>query len=299
MFKLSKTFSAHKDSITECTLSSDSLYSISASVDNTIAIWNINSLEHVTSLRHPTSVSSVDLSKDDSKIVSSSSHFVHLFDVSSGKELNRYSSNLSRVVSTRFFHYNSLLVSANVSGEVFFWDVRKHRSKPVHSVSFPDSISSISCYQFGKPLVGVGFSDSFCRVIDFTTNQIYSDNIGQSSTGICLSPDGFYYVSLSSCSSFVYLIDVFDGSCLVKIKVADRDYKSPIRVSPFGDLIAFSDQIGDVTVFDPVNDNSQVLKCGEDVITALSFGNQRHVDSFEGLTLLVGDKKGRIHSFVY
>ncbi|KAL0232795.1 hypothetical protein GEMRC1_011542 [Eukaryota sp. GEM-RC1] len=289
--------------LTSVSISSDSCYAVFSGLDAAVQIYNIQSSQSLTKFLHPTSVSSLDLSMDDSRICSSSARFLHFWDTSSGQEIRRIeASSSSRIVSSRFFQSKSLVLTASVDGSLCLFDLRKPRSKPVQYFSFPNSLTGLSCYEFGKPIALSSTSNGTAHVIDFTAAKTLNDNLCSSAiSGCVLSPDVMYYSVITTeveGQSYLIVMDSIDGSCLVRERVSPRSTRTPIITSNFGDFVLYqSDQT--IKVIDMnADDVSYAFDCKDDV-TCLSLQRQSlsNCGSFSDLKFLAGTKMGKLNIF--
>ncbi|KAL0219864.1 hypothetical protein P9112_005517 [Eukaryota sp. TZLM1-RC] len=271
-------------------VSSDDAYAVVGS-GSTAKILNIDLSTPVTALSHPSSVSSISLSRDNTRLCSSSSRFCHYYDVTTASELRRLSSSMSRLSCSRFFSHRSLLVSGDVAGGVYLYDPRRHASTPIQTFSVSDSVSAISSHQFGHSTFLCGASNGDAYLYDLRNCAVKKDELGAKLLNVSQSPCFYYYSFISNKS--VGIVDCLDGSCLKLIEVDNSKINQRLGLSIIrnGDCLVYSDRSGKVFIYDLLIDD--VIDCVDvenGPVSAISLCNSNSNEF-----ILVGSFSGSVY----
>lgn len=148
-FKLLHTFRGHHKAITRIAWSPFGKILASASIDNTIRLWNAESGKLLQTLKgHFSWVTNIAWSPDGQTLASSSyDKTIRLWDVESGKLCQTLEGHLEWVVSVAWSPDGQTLASASLDQNIWLWDIEsgilrqtlKGHSKPALSIAWsPD-----------------------------------------------------------------------------------------------------------------------------------------------------------------
>eukprot|EP01126_Amoeba_proteus_P023203 TRINITY_DN2334_c0_g5_i1.p1 TRINITY_DN2334_c0_g5~~TRINITY_DN2334_c0_g5_i1.p1 ORF type:complete len:288 (-),score=58.64 TRINITY_DN2334_c0_g5_i1:83-946(-) len=123
-FKTVATYVGHSKRVNECKLTSDGLFFVSTSMDQTSKLWQASPKADLMTFRGiGANVFTCDISHDDQYLVTGSSdHAVRVWDIQSGEELGCLKGHEDWVTSVRFSPYSRRLVSGSRDGKIIVWD---------------------------------------------------------------------------------------------------------------------------------------------------------------------------------
>jgi WD40 repeat protein len=117
-------FAGHTAAVIGSTLTPDGKFAISASADKTIRIWNTVDGKQLRAITDPAVVTSMSVSRDDTKIAVAGADFaVRLYNQADGKLLATLSGHTAAVRSLAFSADNTRLVSAGSDDSSIVWNV--------------------------------------------------------------------------------------------------------------------------------------------------------------------------------
>lgn len=126
---LIRTLAGHTREVSDCAISPDTTFIVSASYDKTLKVWDARSggLSHTLS-GHTGEVLGCAVSPDNSYIVSASwDGSLKIWDAKSGKEIRTLTGHRDKVNSCTVSADGSLILSASDDGTLKLWDVRSGR----------------------------------------------------------------------------------------------------------------------------------------------------------------------------
>ncbi len=282
----------HQKTVKYLQYSPDGAFLASASMDNTIGIWNVaDGTLHARLTGHDAEVFSVAFNPD-SKLLASGSYdkTVKLWDVASGQILQTLDGETVHVESVAFNADGTRLLSGGWDGTVRVWDIPSRKlletfstkkdglSSAITNVMFsPDNATIIAATSSGHL-----FFRENSNPVRFTSLQAHNNVI----TRIALSPDGTKLVS-GSWDKSVKLWDVRTRT-LLNTFTAHTDNVNSVKFSPDGSLVASASNDATIMLWDVATGQTYAtLKGNGNSVFSLSF-------SQSPLTLASGDSSGEL-----
>ncbi len=202
----------HTNAVTSVCFSPDGRYTLSASWDNTLRLWDVKTGKELQTFEgHESCVTSACFSPDGRYALSASwDHNIILWDVKTGKQIRSFKGHTSVVTSVCFSPDGRYALSASWDQNIILWDVQtgkqirsfKGHSKKVESVCFsPDGRFALSA------------SDDATLILwDVQTGKEIRSFEGHKDfvTSACFSPDGRFALSASFDATLI-LWDVQTG----------------------------------------------------------------------------------------
>ncbi|KAL1644350.1 hypothetical protein SLS61_008857, partial [Didymella pomorum] len=180
-----QTLEGHSRYVSSVAFSHDSSKLASASLDNTVKVWDASSGACLQTLEgHSSSVRSVAFSHDSSKLASASwDYTVKVWDASSGACLQTLEGHSSYVESVAFSHDSSKLASASYDKTVKVWDASsgaclqtlEGHSSSVRSVAFSHDSSKLASASHDKTVKVWDASSGAClQTLEGHSSDVYS-----------------------------------------------------------------------------------------------------------------------------
>ncbi|MCC5897503.1 MAG: hypothetical protein JJU32_06235 [Phormidium sp. BM_Day4_Bin.17] len=237
------SFEGHSDSVTTARFTPNGRQVLSASSDETVNLWDMQTGELLQSLEgHSAQVNNVQFSDDGRQVVSASSdETVKLWDVQTGELLQSFEGHSGRVNNVQFSGDGRQVVSASWDGTVKLWDVQTGELlQSLEYVGNPQfsrdgrQVSSLLHYRIVLYRNDAASSHRIEKVIvklwDVQTGELlnsFEDDFGEDIFAL-LSPDGRQVV-LASADGTMKLWDVQTGELLH----AFDGHSSPVKTAQF------------------------------------------------------------------
>jgi WD40 repeat protein len=197
---LIRTLEGHSAAVNCVALSPDGRRAVSASEDNTLKVWDLETGRELRTLKgHSDSVAGVAVSPNGQRAVSASwDYTVKLWDLETGRELHSESGHFDFVQSVVMSPDGRWTVSASRDKALYVWDLESGRIlKTLEGHSKP--INSVALSADGRWAVSAS-ADTTLKIWDLETGcelrtlKGHSDSVN----GVAISSDGRRAVSASS-----------------------------------------------------------------------------------------------------
>ncbi|MBD2727991.1 ribosome assembly protein 4 [Nostoc sp. FACHB-892] len=249
-FQELNTLEGHNSSVSSVVFSSDGQRLASASVDNTIKLWDVASGKAVQTLTgHSSAVISVVFSPDGQRLASASAdNTIKLWDVASGKAVQTLTGHSSAVYSVVFSPDGQRLASASADNTIKLWDVAS--GKAVQTLTGHSSwVYSVVFSPNGQRLASASV-DNTIKLWDVATGKAVQTLTGHSNTviSVVFSPDGQRLASASA-DNTIKLWDVASGKA-VQTLTGHSSWVYSVVFSPDGQRLASASYDNTIKLWD-------------------------------------------------
>jgi WD40 repeat protein len=197
---LLRTLVGHSNFVTAVALTPGGEQAVSASLDNTLKVWDLETGQELrTLIGHSSWVHGVAISPDGRRVISASEDgTLKLWDFDSGHELHTLSGHVNAVNATAVTSEGRFAVSASSDKTLKVWDLvsgKEIRTLAGHT----DSVNAVSISPDNLHVISAS-SDGTLKVWNLETGEQLRDLIGHSGavTGIAMITGGSRVVSASS-----------------------------------------------------------------------------------------------------
>ncbi|QDL12402.1 serine/threonine protein kinase [Brasilonema octagenarum UFV-E1] len=199
-FFLKSTLTGHTDWVWSVAISPDGKTLVSASIDKTIKIWNLQTGELKSTLTgHTDSVNSVAISPDGKTLVSGSwDNTIKIWNLQTGELKSTLTGHTYWVVSVAISPDGKTLVSGSFDSTIKIWNLQTPELQSTLT-GHTYSVYSVAISPDGKTLVS-GSTDSTIKIWNLQTPELQSTLTGHTNvvTSVAISPDGKTLVSGSA-----------------------------------------------------------------------------------------------------
>ena len=285
---LIRTLTGHNDEVKAVSVTPDGLKAVSASYDNTLKLWDLETGKKLlTFIGYNSSVTAVSVTPDGLKAVSASDDkTLKLWDLETGKKLLTFTGHNSSVTAVSVTPDGLKAVSASNDNTLKLWDletgkelltVTRHNSR-VNAVSItPDGLKAVSASY-----------DHTLKLWDVATGKELLTFTGHNDLvyAVSVTPDGLKAVSASN-DNTLKVWDLETGRELLTFKGHNDEVKA-VSVTPDGLKAVSASYDNTLKLWD--------LETGREIYT---FSGDSPIYccavSPDGLTIVAGDSSGKVH----
>lgn len=239
-----RTFKGHNRFVNAVAISPDGTLGLSASMDHTLRLWELNSGKHIRSFSgqdnppdgHTDNVTSVAISPDGKLALSGSAdETLRLWELKTGKCLRRFEGYTDIVTSVTISPNGKFGLSGSLDKNLWLWNLTTGkflRSFEGHT----DSVYSVAITPNGKLAVS-GSWDKTLRLWSLKTGKCLRIFEGHIDTveSVVVSPNGKYVLS-GSADETLRLWELTSGKCL-RIFQGHTDSVESVAISPDGKFV--------------------------------------------------------------
>ncbi len=283
----------HTDSIDSIAFSSDGKRLVSASEDNTIKLWDVETSKEVLTLPIG-ELWSVAFSSDNKTIATGSeNHTIKIWDIENKKEIRTLIGHDKDVKSLAFSSNGKILASGsygnNLKVVIKLWDIDS--GKEIRTIEAHDDFIEQVVFSSDDKFLVSQSSDKYGRNSTIKMWEILSGKeirtLTTESIGIAFSPDGKTIATLNSnYEDFTIKLINFDNGKVIRTFIGHTDLVQSIEFSPDGKVLATGSNDRTVKIWD-VNTGKELHNLTEESAYALAF-------SSDGKRLATGNSGGEI-----
>ena len=284
----------HQGGIRDIAVSRESTLAASASDDESVNIWNYDSLQSVMQFPHPTGVQAVDFSPDGERLATASyDGVVRMWDLATNGYLFNLSGHVGNCKDLSFHPSGTILASVGFDNTVRIWDLNKRKEKWI----FDRHTDRVDCVSFSPDgeIVASGSYDKTIKLWNVSSGKELGTLEGHETAILCLDfdPSGRMLASGSGdLPGKGRCVKVWDLKTRTE-KFTFSDHNANIdciAFSPNGELLATA---GGVELFIYETENGRLvdrLQEFDSYYLSLAF-------SKDGTSLLSGDGDGTLRKY--
>lgn len=218
--RLAATLAAHHGAVNAATFNSDGEYCMTGGDDRRVLLWNPHRDQETGAkpvpikeyTAHNQRVLDLSIARDNRSFAScGGDRTVFVWDVMSGRVLQRLSGHEQRVNAVKYNDDCSVLVTASYDCSARCWDLRARGGGPLQTLSgAADSLSSLAVS--GHEIITSSIDGHVC-LYDLRKGSVARDAIGPPVGHVALSHDG-NCVLVASLDSRLRLLDKASGTVL-------------------------------------------------------------------------------------
>lgn len=205
----------HTNWVRSIAVSPDGKYILSASQDNTLKLWDINTAKEIKNFSGYTNwIYSVTFSHDGKYALSGGSDkTLKLWDINSGTEIKTFSGHKDVVHSVAFSPDDKYALSGSWDNSIKLWDVSSGKVVRTYSKN-TTCVNSVAFSPDGKYALS-GNLDGSVKLWEVTTGKEVRSFVGHSKEifSVAFSPDGKYAVSGGE-DEYLILWDIKSGKII-------------------------------------------------------------------------------------
>jgi len=206
-----RTFQGHTSEINNLLITADRKLLISASADQTIKVWKLNTGELLKTFNHNSYVNDLAISPDGQILASGGANeIIKLWDLATGELLADLSGHTSSINALLFNLDGKILYSASADQTIRIWDLATRKEKQVLQ-GHTSAVNALAIRPDGQVLAS-GSADKTIRFWETTTGTELQTLKGHKSyvNDLEISPDGQTLASASA-DDTIKLWDTYTG----------------------------------------------------------------------------------------
>jgi WD40 repeat protein/DNA-directed RNA polymerase subunit RPC12/RpoP len=243
---LERKLKGHENWVNTLAISPDGTWVASASDDETVKLWDLETGEcRATLAGHTGEVRSVAITQDGKRILSGSNdHTLRVWDAANGKALSSWKASEHFVMSVVALQgQRAITAGAGRDPVVKVWDVDSHECL-ASLVGHSDAVTCVAVAKDEKRAASGSF-DQTIRLWNLETGKCLTTLTGHSDKvySVQITPDGRFVVSGSS-DKTVKVWDLDAGTCVGTLE-GHQSHVASVAIFPDGKIIAstgFNDQ---------------------------------------------------------
>ncbi len=297
-----QTYLPHSSVVSYVAINQDNTLLVSASYDNTIKLWDINTRQLLHSFTgHEHAIRSVAFNHSGTHIVSAShDNTIKLWDVNTRQLLHSFTAHKGAVTSVAFNYSGTHIVSASNDNTIKFWDINT-RQLLYSFTGHERAIRSVAFNHSGTHIVSASH-DNTIKLWDVNTKQLLHSFTGHEDwvTSVTFNHSGTYIVS-ASYDNTIKLWDV-NTKQLLHSFTSHEDWVTSVAFNHSGTHIVSASHDNTIKLWD-VN-TKQLLHSftgHESAIRSVAFNHSgtHIVSAFDDNTIKLWDvnTKQLLHSF--
>lgn len=286
---LSLIAACHSNWVNAVAVSPDGKKVISASLDYTAKVWDINTGKNLlTFTDHIDSVTAVALTPDGEKVISGSDdNTVNVWDINTGENLLTFTTSHSDCLrAIAVTSDGGKVISGSDDNTVNIWNINTGQ----HLLTFAGHsgpVTAIVLTPDGKKVIS-GSYDKTIQIWDIATGRHLLTLVGHSDwlKALAVTPDGKKIIS-GSYDATVKVWDIITGKNLLTFD-GHSDWLRAVAVSPDGKKVISGSYDTTVQVWDIITGELITSFTGDSSIECCTFAP-------DGLTIIAGEKSGQLH----
>ena len=286
---LIRTLEGHSDSVTGVAITPDGRRAVSASYDNTLRVWDLESGQSLRTLEgHSGSVTGVAITPDGRRAVSAShDNALRVWDLESGQSLRTLEGHTSSVSGVAITPDGRRAVSASWDYTLRVWDLESGQSLRTLE-GHTSSVSGVAITPDGRRAVSA--SDNTLRVWDLESGQSLRTLEGRTSsvTGVAITPDGRRAVSASH-DNTLRVWDLESGQSLRTLEGHSNSvWGVGVAITPDGRRAVSASYDNTLRVWDLASGKELALLTADGPTISCAV-------SLDDRMIVAGDLSGRVH----
>jgi WD40 repeat protein len=289
---------SHQNQVNAVAITSDSKKVVSASDDETLRLWDIETGKIISFANHFASVNAVAITPDNKKVLSASGERIgkivirnreentlNLWELDTWKKISTFPGYIPLITEIAITPDGEKAVSASELGQVSVWDTEK----AIRVINAPSSATSVAITRDGKKAFYYAAAEKTFKVLDLDTGNETSNfpnyNGYGSVSAVAVAPDG--KKALFASYNILELWS-FETKEKIHILTGHKNIISTVAITSDSKK-AFSGDIDNTLKLWNLETGTEVSSfIGDSPIKCCAV-------SHDSLTIVAGDKLGRVH----
>ncbi len=283
--------SGHVDVVGSMVITSDGRFAISASHDRTIKIWDMKGGTRPRTLQgHYWAVTSLALLADDKTLISGSwDNSLKMWDIASGEELHTFTGHKHMVLDVAVSENGRVALSVGLDQTLRVWNIKQYGEVGGRKGFMPSS-NAVAISPDGKTAVmDIHKTVRLWNIAKEKEMQIYRGHFHLISSLLFL-PDGDMFLS----GSFDHTVRAWDIKAIQTIHIfkGHKDRVNDIAITKDGRYLATVSEDRTLKVWNLAEAGAE-----EYPMATFQAGDALRSCAFapDGVTIVAGDKSGRVH----